>query len=448
MEEGGRGFPTRRARIGVTTAEAFALGTRYHAAGNLAAAEELFRRVLAEDPSHFGATHRLGLVALDAGRLAEAVERLTQAISLNPDSAAAHHNLGLALRRQGLPEQALLSCRRAVALQPGNAAFHANLGGVLAELGRGPEAVAPYDAAVRLDPRQPRWLNTLGVLYTALGRPAEAAVCFQQALRLWHDYPEALTNLTGILADLGRIEEAAACSRRLLALRPDDPAARFLHAAVTGDARPPTAPPALVTGLFDQLAPSFDEHLLQALDYRGPQLLRAAVPDRPGERRLDILDLGCGTGLCGLAFRDLARSLTGVDLSARMLDQARARGVYDHFIPGDLTAVLRAAPGAYDLILAADVFIYVGDLAPVFPAVHAALRPGGRFVFVVEADDGPGYVLRPTRRYAHAPAYVRALAQSCGLTERGRTRAVLRKERDQPVEGDVYVLERAATPVS
>jgi predicted TPR repeat methyltransferase len=436
------------------TAEAFARAVGYHDAGRLADAEGLFRAILKEQPDHFGCLHRLGLLTLQVGRLAEASDFLSAAARLQPGSAAVHHNLGLALRRRGLLEPALASYRRAVALQPENAHFHANLAAALDEAGRGPEAIPHYREALRLRPDQPRWSNNLGALLARQGRLADAEACFRQALHHQPDHADALFNLTNALAELGRLGEAAACCRRLLGARPDDPNVRllgarpddpnvrFLHVALTGEGRPATTPPALVTALFDHYAAHFDDHLTLGVNYQGPQLLRAAVLGDGEARGLDVLDLGCGTGLCGLAFRDLARTLSGVDLSANMLERARARGAYDRLIHGELLDALRAAPGAFDLVLAADVFIYVGDLAPVFPAVAAALRPGSRFAFVVEADDGADYVLRPTRRYAHPPAYIRALARSCGLAEKSGHRALLRMQEGQPIEGDVYVLQR------
>jgi predicted TPR repeat methyltransferase len=427
----------------MTAVEAFAQGVAYHEAGHLPAAEELFRSILEEQPGHFGALHRLGLLTLQTGRLMEAVDYLNAAVRLEPAAAAPHHNLGLALRRQGSLGPALASCRRAVALRPDNADFHSNLAATLAQAGHAPEAISHYEEALRLNPHQPRPCNNLGVLYAQQGRLADAESCFRRALHLQPVYPDALFNLTNALAELDRLDEAAACCRRLIEQRPDDPNVQFIHSALTGEGRPATTPRTMVTALFDRYAPIFDDHLSQVVDYRGPQLLRAAVPDGPGTHDLDVLDLGCGTGLCGLVFRDLARTLTGVDLSANMLTRAHDRAIYDHLVHGELVEVLSTARAAYDLILAADVFIYVGDLSPVFPAVSDALRAGGRFAFVVEADDGTDYVLRPTRRYAHPPEYIRALARSCGLAERSSSRAFLRKHGDQPIEGDVYLLQKS-----
>ena len=158
--------------------------------------------------------------------------------------------------------------------------------------------------------------------------------------------------------------------------------------------------------LFDTYAEQYDKHLVKQLHYRGPQLLRAAVADLPADRALEVLDLGCGTGLCGVSFRDLARTLTGIDLSPGMLARARQHGVYDELLQSDIAGFLLSSSTRYDLILAADVFVYVGDLAGVFQGASRVLRPAGRFIFTVEAHEGEGFVVRPSGRFAHSLAYL------------------------------------------
>jgi len=216
-------------------------------------------------------------------------------------------------------------------------------------------------------------------------------------------------------------------------------------AVVGGAPMPPAPPPEYVTNLFDDYAGRFDRHLVQQLEYRIPAHLREAVGQVLDETRrsLEVLDLGCGTGLCGPLFRDIAARLTGVDLSAKMIEKARERGVYDELQVADITEAMRAHPAAYDLILAADVFIYVGELTPVFEACRSALKPGGMFAFSVEAaEETDTYVLRPTGRYAHATGYIRQLAQAAGLQELSLDHVVLRKEKDSPMPGYIFVLRQ------
>jgi predicted TPR repeat methyltransferase len=199
-----------------------------------------------------------------------------------------------------------------------------------------------------------------------------------------------------------------------------------------------------VRRLFDQHAPSFDAAMLERLDYRGPQLLLDAVRATAGEplRFGSMLDLGCGTGLSGAAFRPCVDWLVGVDLSPAMIEQARAKGLYDRLSAMELTCFLRdeaANQATYHLVLAADVFVYCGDLAPIFTVVASVLAPGGVFAFTVETHRGNGVLLRDTLRYAHSADHVRDGLNAVGLTETHLESASTRTEKNRPVDGLVVV---------
>jgi len=179
------------------------------------------------------------------------------------------------------------------------------------------------------------------------------------------------------------------------------------------------------------------------LEYKVPQYLKTAVSAALDEENnsLDILDLGCGTGLCGPLFRPQAKKLVGVDLAPGMLEQAAELGVYDRLITGDISSVLRNSKSAYDVVLAADVFIYVGELERVFEAVERALKPGGLFAFSVESgNDGDGYSLLATGRYAHSVSYIKTVAAATGLREVNMDAKVLRIDRGTPINGHIFVL--------
>jgi predicted TPR repeat methyltransferase len=249
-----------------------------------------------------------------------------------------------------------------------------------------------------------------------------------------------------------RAGEAAAVYRAWLQAVPSDPIAAHLVAATGGAAAPERASDGFVTGLFERAAPDFDT-VLADLGYRAPQLVfesAAAVLD-PGAVALEVLDLGCGTGLCGDWFRPLARRLVGVDLSPGMLERARARGCYDELICQELTGYLKRCEERFDLITAADVFCYFGDLTAVFASISGLLRPGGRFVFSLEemepgaaAADGlapsdpgavAGFALLEHGRYAHSASYVQHVLRRAGLTLVAVRTAALRFERGAPVQG-------------
>jgi predicted TPR repeat methyltransferase len=210
-----------------------------------------------------------------------------------------------------------------------------------------------------------------------------------------------------------------------------------------------TLSPGYVRALFDGYAGRFDGDLTGRLRYAVPELIEAALPGLLGvpAGRLDIIDLGCGTGLAGVALRPYARRLHGVDLSPRMLDRARARGIYDDLEAADLATALRAGgAAAWDLAVAADVLVYVGDLTPVFAAAAAALRPGGLLIASAEqAPDGDGagdgVVLLPTRRYAHGAGHIRAAAAAAGLSVTALDPVTPRWESRQPLPGWLFVLK-------
>jgi predicted TPR repeat methyltransferase len=193
-----------------------------------------------------------------------------------------------------------------------------------------------------------------------------------------------------------------------------------------------------VRRLFDQHAPEFDEALVERLDYRGPQLLLGAVRMHVGEplRLGSVLDLGCGTGLSGAAFRPHCDWLAGVDISPGMVEQARAKGLYDRLAVSDLLEFLAGESGAQNhLVLAADVFVYCSDITPIAAGVAKVLAPGGLFAFSVETHDRPGVRLQESLRYAHSADHVRAALAAAGLNLLQLAEASTRTERGEPVPG-------------
>ncbi|MES2937012.1 MAG: methyltransferase domain-containing protein [Pseudomonadota bacterium] len=193
--------------------------------------------------------------------------------------------------------------------------------------------------------------------------------------------------------------------------------------------------------LFDGYAAQFDTHLVHALRYDAPRILAGRLAGL-GRRFTRALDLGCGTGLCGPLLRPFTDAVDGVDLSARMLEQARRTGAYDALLQADVAAHLARATQRYDLVVAADVFIYVGALDAVFEGV-ARCMPAGVFCFTVEAaGEDEGMVLRPSLRYAHSRGYLRVLAQRHGLRELAVEERPIREDQQAPIPGLFVWLER------
>jgi predicted TPR repeat methyltransferase len=255
------------------------------------------------------------------------------------------------------------------------------------------------------------------------GDLSAAADLFAQAVEAAPGFAAAWFALGETRAKLGDGAAAAAAFREALRIDPRDRHGAALHLARLGAADPARAmSPSYVRAVFDQYAPRFDDALLEGLTYRGPQRLLEAVgrarAPYPAAGFGAMLDLGCGTGLAGAAFRRQVRHLTGVDLSPGMIAQARAKGSYDRLETGELLEFLvaeRAAHRRYDLVIAADVFVYLFDLAPVARAVADVLSPAGLFAFTVETHGGDGVELGEKLRYRHGAAHVRAAAAAARL---------------------------------
>ena len=118
-----------------------------------------------------------------------------------------------------------------------------------------------------------------------------------------------------------------------------------------------------------------------------------------------------------------------------MIDKARARGIYDHLAVGDIETLLAGDGDRYDLILAADTLVYLGDLAPLFAAARRRLMPDGYFLFTVEAAEQGDFLLGPKRRWQHGETYLRSIAQAAGFRVAGLVTATPRQEANRPVPG-------------
>jgi predicted TPR repeat methyltransferase len=245
--------------------------------------------------------------------------------------------------------------------------------------------------------------------------------------------------------EAGDRKAAVRSFRRALTLDPSDRLGAGLRLARLGERDEVRAmSSAYVQTLFDQYAARFDRELVESLYYDAPAQLRAAL-DRTasGRRFARVLDLGCGTGLMGAAIRDCADELIGVDLSKKMIEAAGRKEIYDRLITGDLVECLAAEPNAFDLILAADVFAYVADLKPVFAAAANRLSPDGYFAFTIETHDGDDVILGPSLRFAHGEEYLVTAAKTAGLKSVLMEPALVRRERNIPVEGALAILARS-----
>lgn len=420
-----------------------------HRTGDIDAAEAAYRAILAETPEQPDALHFLGLVMHDRRQPEAAIAMIRRSLAACPTNAAALNNLGNVLKTLERHTEAAEAYMGAVKLDPGHADSWSNLGLLLRRARRMDKAAEVFMQAVRVAPAHAEAWHNLGITLLMAGHMEEAADAFETCIGLGQRRWSNPVWYATALASLGRHQRAATTLERHLALHPDDPLALHQLAALRGEP-PERAPDDYVRRHFDDFADAFDE-VLACLDYRAPALVADAVASRAGGSVFaDVVDLGCGTGLCGPLVRRQCGRLTGVDLSPRMLAEARRRAVYDHLVEGELVAFLREMPPVrFDLALCVDTLCYFGALEAVMAALGPALKPGGALIGTVERLDGGGesvgFRIGPSGRYAHAPAYLRATAEAAGLALVGAEPVVLRQELDRDVGGLLFTLEHAAS---
>jgi predicted TPR repeat methyltransferase len=397
-------------------ADGLGLAFRHLDEGKVGEAKRMARRIEKSMPNLPGLAYLQGLIAAVEGEDAKAARHFTRALEETPDAPAPLVAMARAQARQDRNTEAETWYRRAVATSP--------------------DPATKQELAALLSKR--------AIALQSAGQVAEARALFAEVAELDPQSGEAAWMLAFVLNDGGDREGAIRMYRRAAMLDPEDKlGARIMLARLGVEAAPDKAPEAFVRTLFDQYADTFDESLTGKLRYRAPELLIDAIRRVIGDGPFDTYDAGCGTGLMGTTLKSVARKLVGSDLSPAMIERARARGIYDTLTTGDFVAELATSSATYDLVTAADVLVYLGDLAPTFAAAARALRPGGGFAFTVERGIGDSWAMGESGRYAHSADYLRGLAAAHGFHVAALDEASTREDRGLPVPGLVCVMRKS-----
>jgi predicted TPR repeat methyltransferase len=422
-------------------------------AGRLDDAEATLRDTLAKNPTYGDALHLLGLLHHARGDMPGAVALVERAAEASPAAPDTWRNLGTLRAETGDLRRAEACFRRVLALRAGDTAARGNLALVLERQGRPDEAASELRALVAARPNDVGALNLLAKLLRVTKRHEEEVTVARRIVDLCPSDPAARRALSrSYFLWFDSVDSDPERAQRVLAewtaFDPDDPVARHMLAAHSGRETPARASDGYVERHFDEFAPTFDA-VLAGLDYRGVALVEQALGAVDGEprARLAVADLGCGTGACGPLVRPWARALVGVDLSSKMLDQARARGVYDQLVHREITAFLADQRAAFDLVVCADTLVYVGDTGPLFTALAHALRPGGRFIATTESHPDPDtpFQLIAAGRYKHGVARLRTDLEAVGMQIERCATGDLRREFDAIVPCVVVTATRPET---
>lgn len=401
-----------------------------------------YQKALGINPHLVEAHYNMGNVFQDQGKLDEAVACYRKALEIAPNMAQPCNNMGNALKAQAKRDEAISCYQKALQINPRLVEAHYNMGNVFQDEGKVDQAITYYQKALEIQPDYVEAHYNIGNVLRDQGKLDEAITCYRTVLDIAPNHAGAYCSMGSALKYQGKLAEAIACFRHAVKLDPENSSVKHQLAAVTGQTTE-AAPRAYIRDLFDQYSKKFDRHVVETLEYKIPSLLRRTLHTtiRNDLHFKNIIDLGCGTGLAGMEFRVVADRLVGIDISPRMIDEAKKKRVYDVLVVGDIIEFLNDTDEKYDLFIATDVFIYCGDLKRIFQSVQNNSLSGAYFLFSTESCSGNDYVLRPTVRYAHSKTYIQSLAEEHGFVIEVCQSEGIRKEHGKWIMGDIFILK-------
>ncbi len=430
----------------MTVEDAVKLALDCHQRGELAKAADIYDEVLQVAPDSADALHYKGLIQHQVGDSEAAIELIERALELVPVYPSALNNLGNVLRECGRLEEAEERYRQVLEMSPEHIDTLVNMGVVYGDLGNIPEAFEYLQKAIELDPERSSAWHNLGNVYNRCLETDKAKSAFEKAVKFAPN-SKSYKEIAKILYKSGKKADSIKTLQGVLDVDPDDEVAKHMIAAFGGSDIPDRASDRFISQTFDGFAANFDESLAR-LEYKAPQLvgdeLKRLTADL--DHKLGILDIGCGTGLCGPIVKPLASRLVGVDLSAGMLQKAKNREVYDTLHLGELTEFMQKSDATYDAIVCVDTFVYFGKLDDAFVAAESILDAGGYLIFTVERhtsdNSAEDFILQHYGRYSHVDEYLDRALTATGLSVQSMTPVVPRMELGQPVSGTLVVARK------
>ena len=393
-----------------------------HQSGDARGAEELYKKILRDDPDDVDGNYLLGTLLAERGDLERALKYTQRAAKQAPHSPFVQNNLGNIYRLGGELDMARQCYQRAIELDPAAMEPYNNLGIVMKRLGDNAAAVELYQQAIDRNPLFVQAYYNLGKARWDSDQHAAAAACYQRVLELQPRHAQALEGLGSYHLAREQREEARSYFEQCVQVDPGDTCgARLKLAYLNAAPLPDQYSDELVRQTYETKAANWDKDAQRAEHrFLGPQHVHAAFLQwASGRQDLDILDLGCGTGACGVLLRPFARYLTGVDLSAPMLAIAKQKHAYDELHNAGIGAFLAGASPRFDVIVASGVLIFIGDLAALMIAARRVLRSGGVFIFTCYRSEATDVTVRGNFHFAHSEAHLRARAQAAGFTVDG-----------------------------
>ena len=399
-------------------------------------------RTLALNPYRPAAYGQLAEIYLEEGNYEKAIENYQKRLDYEPEHTESFFLLGQAYLNNNQIDDAIAALKKTLILQPEHPEANHYLANTELAAGDSNKAINYYFRQLEINPMMESYYN-IGVLLMHQNRHKESLQYLEQAAAIDPDYLPVHINLGALYLKLNRIPDAIRHYKDALKIKPDDTELQYILAALEEGETPDQAPTEYLSNLFDQYATYYDKHLTEALQYTVHEQLFKAIEEESTVEGPEwtVLDLGCGTGLCGERFKPFAKKLIGIDVSEKMIDAAKAKDIYDELKVEDVKIALDDFK-ENDLIVAGDVFSYIGKLDTIYQKAYDALNSGGLFAYTVEKTYTEPYELQKTIRYAHSKKYLDQLAENSDFEPVRIMNIVLRKQRNVPVEGYLVVLRK------
>jgi predicted TPR repeat methyltransferase len=413
-----------------------------HREGKLSEAEKGYQEILKRRPDWGQALNALGKLFLDQDRPDKAKTIFEKAANLNPSDLSACYSLGRLKQLENDHQGAIIIYKAMLDQQPNAGIVWNNLGVAYREIGKPVDAIASFRAAVKFAPQMAEAWNNLGVAQDELNLTENALNSYRKSIEIQPVYASPHLNLGISLQKSKLFKEAQEHYNKVLEIQPDNRVARFMLQSIGGaEETPDAAPVEHVRDIFDQCAENFETILVEKLAYKTPELLFNLVRPYLTEK-MTILDLGCGTGLGAQLYQPFSKSLTGVDVSSKMLKKAYEKKIYNRLEVFDILQDW-VFPEKFDLIYSSDVFVYFGNLDTIIRSASSYLVDEGKIAFSVEKlKDSSAYQLFPSGRYAHSQEYIQECLNRHGLQLIEIKEADVRNQSGNPVKGLLIVAKK------
>lgn len=416
---------------------------RQHLSGDLSTAENLYREIISKSPNNAKAKHFLGFLLQQTNHLTEAFDHLSAAIALDNRHAEWHFNLGVLLARQGNTSGAIDAFSNAIAIDSRQYFYWTNLGAAFESNGQLEKAEDCYKTAIEINSDNSDAFHLLSALCSKLERYEEARHFNYRGVIKAPAESISKIVLGQAYYELGYVHEAIRIFEEHRKGDPGNSIVSHLLALCYQKKIPEQCTSGFVEQTFDIAANNFEE-TLKALGYSGPELTHDFLSSSDYKfQSLNILDLGCGTGMVGTMLKPYANVLTGVDLSQAMLDIAKAKDIYDKLYKNDIVEFLESTPTHYDLVSCMDTFVYIGNLEKLISEIYSHLTVGGTMIVSTEkTESNENYQLNISGRYSHNENYLKKLLNIHNLKILSMRDITIRMEAGYPLAGQFICAAR------